>query len=64
MKYVINEGTRMLHIVGYCYYTKYMGNGIKTYSSEMKAVEDFDRNITMCKICSRRRDDGYKPTNT
>ena len=63
MKYVINERTRMLHIVGFCYYTKFMSSEINTYSSEMKAVEEFDRNITMCKICSRRRDEGYKPTN-
>ena len=62
MKYIINEKTRVLHIVGFCSYTNNFSKRGKTYSSEMEAVEDYARNITICKICSRRRDNGYSPT--
>lgn len=57
-KYVLNIGTRILHISGYCHYciVNKDNSNYKLFSSEDEAIAFSKRPVCLCKTCSKKRD--------
>ena len=62
--YIYNQRTHTLHIEGYCHLTRvgmyYDENTYKRFSSENEAVAYDKRSVSMCKLCTRTRENLIK----
>lgn len=54
MKYRLNKGTEILHIYGYCYYSK--GADLLQSRTEEDVVAHTGRPVRMCRNCAKKRD--------
>ena len=57
--YIYNVNTHTLHIEGFCYHTyvgMHYGDNYKCFATEDDAVAFDRRAVSMCKLCSKKRD--------
>lgn len=62
-KYVLNESTGTLHILGYCTHSTHKFDNAVTFETEQEAFEYAGKHIKLCKICERKKELIIKQSN-
>lgn len=55
-QFFLNTKTGKLHITGYCRESKFIPYDIQYFDSENDALAVMGRSMSVCKICSKKRD--------
>ena len=56
----VNVGTGKLHFTGFCKESNLKPSQIRYFDSEDEALAEFGRSMSVCKNCSKKRDQQLK----